>query len=159
MKGMSMMNGIRGICVPLCPSVFRSQCLRLGVSAMLFVAAVSAQRIGPGWAWQNPLPQGNQLNSIHFAKDKLTGFAVGADNSILYTRNGGFTWQHQMTMENVSFSSVFTKDSKNAVVVGARGTILLTDNGGDFWRAVPIGVRDHLAAVTFVEGNQTGWAV
>ena len=68
--------------------------------------SVSAQRVGPGWVWQNPLPQGNQLNAIHFAKDKLSGFAVGADNAILYTKNGGFTWQSQVTMGSVSFLSL-----------------------------------------------------
>ncbi|HLA95891.1 MAG TPA: YCF48-related protein, partial [Pyrinomonadaceae bacterium] len=121
--------------------------------------SVSAQRIGPGWVWQNPLPQGNQLNAIHFAKDKLTGFAVGADNSILYTRNGGFSWQQQAFSENVSFSSVFTKDAKNAVIVGARGTILTTDNAGELWKAIAVDTRDRLAAVTFVAGNQVGWTV
>ena len=35
-----------------------------------------------GWIWQNPLPQGNPLYSIHFTKDKQTGFAVGADGTI-----------------------------------------------------------------------------
>ena len=38
-----------------------------------------AQRNELGWIWQNPLPQGNPLYSIHFAKDKLNGFAVGSD--------------------------------------------------------------------------------
>jgi photosystem II stability/assembly factor-like uncharacterized protein len=130
------------------------------VCVCLLIAArsVFAQKIGPGWAWQNPLPQGNQLNAIHFAKDKRSGFAVGADNSILYSRDGGFTWKPQMALENVSFSSVFTRDSKNAVIVGARGTVLITENGGDFWRPIASGTGDHLSSVTFVD-EKTGWAV
>src|ERR1043166_6352776 len=57
--------------------------------------AVSAQKTGLGWVWQNPLPQGNPLYSIHFAKDNETGFAVGADNTILRTTDGGFHWRSE----------------------------------------------------------------
>ena len=125
----------------------------------LFCGDSLAQRIGPGWIWQNPLPQGNQLNAIHFAGDKVSGFAVGTDNAILYTKNGGFTWEQQTITSSLSFSSVYTRDAKNAVIVGARGTVLITDNGGSVWRSVAIPTRDHLAAVTFVEGEPIGWTV
>jgi photosystem II stability/assembly factor-like uncharacterized protein len=55
-------------------------------------ATATAQLRGSqGWIWQNPLPQGNPLTSIHFAKDKLSGFAVGADNTVLRTQDGGFS--------------------------------------------------------------------
>lgn len=68
-------------------------CLALRLCAsvvMLFLAAsfAGAQRTALGWVWQNPLPQGNPLYSIHFAKDKQNGFAVGSDNTILRTRDG-----------------------------------------------------------------------
>src|SRR5687768_11828228 len=63
--------------------------LRLCVSALIFFFCVlnspAQPRSALGWVWQNPLPQGNPLFSIHFAKDKLSGFAVGADNTILRT--------------------------------------------------------------------------
>ena len=108
--------------------------LRLCVSAvvLLLVAGVASAQLrgGAGWAWQNPLPQGNPLNAIHFAKDKLSGFAVGNDNTILRTQDGGFTWQRQSLPLDLTISSVFVKDKKNAVVVGARGGIFFTDDGG-----------------------------
>src|SRR4030095_7838712 len=73
--------------------------LRLCVSAVICLVfawtTVAQPRGAQGWVWQNPLPQGNPLNSIHFAKDKLSGFAVGADNTILRTQDGGFTWRRQ----------------------------------------------------------------
>ena len=68
---------------------------------VLFCGNSFAQRTGLGWAWQNPLPQGNPLYSIHFAKDKETGFAVGSDSTILRTDDGGFHWQKLMTISNV----------------------------------------------------------
>jgi photosystem II stability/assembly factor-like uncharacterized protein len=127
------------------------------VICLIFASVTFAQlRGGQGWAWQNPLPQGNPLNSIHFAKDKLSGFAVGSDNTILRTQDGGFTWQRQALLHDLTLSSVFVKDKKNAVIVGARGSIFSTDNGGHDWRAVSSDARDHLYAVTFA--GETGWA-
>ncbi|MEP6849003.1 MAG: hypothetical protein ABI999_09110, partial [Acidobacteriota bacterium] len=67
--------------------------LRLCVFAgtILLVTHASIAQTGRlGWVWQNPLPQGNPLNSISFARDKETGFAVGSDDTILHTEDGGF---------------------------------------------------------------------
>ena len=76
-----------------------SDSLRLCVSAVIIsLTALFAQaqlRGGQGWVWQNPLPQGNPLFSVHFAKDKENGFAVGSDNAILRTKDGGFSWERQ----------------------------------------------------------------
>ena len=131
---------------------------RLCVSAVIIVFAAStfAQRGGQGWVWQNPLPQGNPLNAIHFAKDKLSGFAVGADNTVLRTQDGGFTWQRQALPLDLTLSSVYVKDKKNAVIVGARGGIFRTDNGGNEWKMIKTDTKDHLYSVSFV--GETGWA-
>src|SRR5436190_17829651 len=117
-----------------------------------------AQRGGLGWAWQNPLPQGNSLYSIHFAPDKETGFAVGSDGTILRTLDGGFTWARQFSPEDATMSSVFVLDKDNAFVVGSRGTVLTTANGGKDWRRVAMDTRDHLYSVKFAGGGRkTGW--
>src|SRR5688572_29070268 len=128
------------------------------ISLMLFafMSAHAQYRGAQGWIWQNPLPQGNPLNSIHFAKDKLSGFAVGADNTVLRTQDGGFTWQRQALPEDLTLSSVFVKDKKNAVIVGARGGIFTTDDGGHAWRTIKTDAKDHLYAIAFA--GETGWA-
>ena len=118
-----------------------------------------AQRSGKGWVWQNPSPQGNSLFSIHFAKDKETGFAVGSDNTILKTQNGGFSWQRQFSPLDLTLSAVFVRDKKNAVIVGTRGSILFTNNAGNDWKQVRIESRDHLYGLTFTgQDLLTGWA-
>jgi photosystem II stability/assembly factor-like uncharacterized protein len=149
-----------------CLSLLASPSLRLFVSSsLLFLCGclpVSAQKQGSlGWVWQNPLPQGNSLYSIHFAKDKENGFAVGAENTILRTENGGFRWQKQSSPNAaVTLSGVFVKDKKNAVVVGSRGSIYTTDDGGKEWRRNEIEIKDHLYGVALAGENfETGWAV
>src|SRR6476660_5980490 len=128
---------------------------------ILLTGAISAQSAGStGWAWQNPLPQGNSLYSIHFAPDRLTGLAVGADGTILRTLDGGFTWQKRPSGTDVSLSAVFVRDKENAFAVGARGTIRTTGDGGKIWRAVTSGTRDHLYGIKFAgPGLKTGWIV
>jgi len=77
---------------------FKSSVRSRGRFALLLVIVLSCLAAGshaqqlPAWQWQNPLPQGNALNAIKFANDKLHGWTIGSDGSILHTRNGGFTW-------------------------------------------------------------------
>ena len=66
--------------------------LCLGVVTPVVAPAQTSDR---GWEWQNPLPQGNAISAIRFAKDKRHGWAVGADGVILYTTDGGFSWTSQ----------------------------------------------------------------
>src|SRR6478735_220497 len=80
--------------------------------------AFAQLRSDRGWVWQNPLPQGNALYSIHFASDNLTGFAVGDNRTILRTVDGGFTWESQTSPVDATLSAVFVRDERSAVIVG-----------------------------------------
>jgi len=60
----------------------------LCLSLLLTSIPTNAQE---GWFWQNPLPQGNNLNSIHFI-DSNIGWAVGHTGTVLKTTNGGTDW-------------------------------------------------------------------
>jgi photosystem II stability/assembly factor-like uncharacterized protein len=114
--------------------------LRLCVFAGILLLAISTafpqKRNAYGWIWQNPLPQGNPLYSISFAKDRDSGFAVGSDSTILRTQDGGFSWEKLSAPQDVTLSGVFVRDNRNAVIVGSRGTILWTDNGGTNWKQI-----------------------
>ena len=127
----------------------------------LWTQKVFAQkRNALGWVWQNPFPQGNPLYAIHFAKDKETGFAVGADNTIIATTDGGFSWQRQISPVDAALSGVFVKNNRTAFIVGARGTLLSTNNGGKDWKQSEIPSKNHLYSVTFAgEDLSMGWAV
>ncbi|MCV6020772.1 YCF48-related protein, partial [Escherichia coli] len=99
---------------------------------------------GSGWIWQNPLPQGNHLNSVRFAPGGRVGFSVGNDGTILWTKDGGFNWQMVEPLINTSFTSVYAIDEQTAIAVGTRGTIIFTENGGREWRFANSEARDHL---------------
>ena len=104
--------------------------------------------------------KGNLINAIRFAKDKLHGWAVGADGAILRTDNGGFVWKEQRSTANTTLYGLYVKDKSRAVIAGASGVVLTTVNGGERWIRRPTGVRDHLFSVTFAPDSPLhGWAV
>jgi hypothetical protein len=74
----------------------------LGIFVLALAATVGlpvpAAHAAGGWTWQNPLPQGNTLNSVSFT-DASTGWAVGDGGIMLKTADGGAT-------DSVVFSAV-----------------------------------------------------
>ena len=129
--------------------------------ACLFCAcATAAAGQARGWVWQNPLPQGNAINSVRFAADKRHGWAVGADGVILRSDDGGFGWESQTSPATTTLYGLYVKDKRTAVAVGARGVVVTTEDGGDRWLLRRTNVRDHLSAVAFAgDGLRHGWAV
>ncbi|MDP3582630.1 MAG: YCF48-related protein, partial [Ignavibacteria bacterium] len=109
------------------------------------------------WTWQNPLPQGNSLSSIHFADANL-GWILGGGGTILKTTNGGENWMSQSSGTARSLRSVDFIDTKTGWAVGGLGTILKTSDGGTHWISQSSGTRNNLTSVDFVDAN-TGWAV
>jgi photosystem II stability/assembly factor-like uncharacterized protein len=65
--------------------------LGLLAAAAIAPAAQGQVQVGSsGWAWGNPLPQGNSIFSSSFAGPQ--GYAVGAFGTLLATGDGGTTW-------------------------------------------------------------------
>ncbi len=133
-------------------------CLLIAITVGL-APAMKAQG-GRGWEWQNPLPQGNSINCIRFAPDKMHGWAVGGDGVILRTDDGGFSWETQTVGKAIGLNSIYVFDRQRAFIVGARGTILSTHNGGDRWIELKTPTKDHLYSITFArDDSKHGWAV
>src|SRR4051812_15702465 len=81
----------------------------IGVLLVLTCPVALSQYPFRGWQWQNPLPQGNSINSIKFANDKRRGWAVGGDGVVLTTNNGGFEWDEQISSANTTLYSIYIK--------------------------------------------------
>ena len=94
--------------------------LAVGLLALPAVAAGAPLSTGDGgWVWQNPLPQGNSLNSGVFV-DASHGWAVGEHGTILATTDGGTTWSAQSAPSGTSWlGGVTFSDASHGWIVGA----------------------------------------
>lgn len=120
----------------------------------LFFLNVKSQ---PEWTWQNPLPQGNHLNSIFFT-DSLNGYACGYLGSIIRTSNGGQTWQFVKTKTNNELFTTWFIDSLTGFFAGANGLMLKTSNGGQTFDTVFYAPGKTIRSMVFID-NQNGAAI
>jgi photosystem II stability/assembly factor-like uncharacterized protein len=108
------------------------------------------------WTWQNPLPQGNNLNGVCFP-DTNTGYSVGADGMILKTTNGGLNWALQNSGTTNSLVDVFFTDADTGYAIGGASTLLKTTNGGMNWTAQTVSMP-YLTSLFFTSAD-TGYLV
>ncbi len=122
-------------------------------SLLLDVAALSAQKfvaVGErghvlisednGVSWRQVVtPTRATLTSVVFIDD-MTGFAVGHQQVILKTVDGGETWslqyQNKDDLYYPALLDVWFRDGGLGVAVGAYGLYLKTTDGGNSWEVV-----------------------
>lgn len=132
-------------------------CLLLGT-----VTTVVAAPAGPGRA-RIRLSFGpdarRELFGVSFP-DASTGFAAGADGTLVATTDGGATWAPQNVPvkdradgRREILSAVSFSDTRHGHAVGLDGTILVTADGGATWatQAPP-------ATPVVIAGQQVGWS-
>ncbi|QEQ97227.1 WD40/YVTN/BNR-like repeat-containing protein [Neptunomonas concharum] len=90
-----------------------------------------------GLSWlQADVPSSTHLNAVFFPDGK-TGWAVGEDQVILKTNNGGQKWIHQYDARagesKGSLLDVWFQDIQQGYAVGAFNTLLRTSDGGHTW--------------------------
>ena len=141
--------------------------LLLASSVALFLPTPAAAFISTGdggWVWQNPLPQGNQLDGVAFVSADH-GWAVGEGGTILVTSNGGATWAVQRSSTPAYLSAVAFVNAHRDWAVGGNyngsadaGVILATTDGGATWSAQSSGTIAYLDAVACADASH-GWVV
>jgi len=133
----------------------------LPIMVLFFNFAVFPQQ---GWNWQNPKPQGNNLNGLFV--DDLGGFvAVGDYGTVIITTDGGdnFTVQHKICDFNGSLNSVFFPTSSVGYAVGANssgtGKMFKTTDGGSGWSEISLPSPENVPQLTdvFFTSANTGW--
>jgi photosystem II stability/assembly factor-like uncharacterized protein len=105
-----------------------------------------------GEAWrQARVPSLALLTGVHFAGDTL-GWAVGHDEVILRTTDGGENWArvHYAPEKQQPLLDVWFRDASHGIAVGAYGTLLHTSDGGLTWTRQPFSpqVSAGVSAVT-----------
>ncbi|SDP39530.1 WD40/YVTN/BNR-like repeat-containing protein [Desulforhopalus singaporensis] len=88
---------------------------------------------GKTWSQAN-VPTRATLTGVFFLNQNL-GWAVGHDQVILRTRDGGRNWSllYSNPQDERPLFDVFFKNAEDGVAIGAYGLYLVTSDGGDTW--------------------------
>jgi photosystem II stability/assembly factor-like uncharacterized protein len=98
-----------------------------------FVIIISAEMFSQ-WFWQNPLPQGNNLNGIKYFSSG-GAVAIGEGGTILISSDEGSNWERNETGTPYYFSSLFFINEQIGWA-GGGGSILKTTNAGASWSLI-----------------------
>ncbi|HSP90628.1 MAG TPA: YCF48-related protein, partial [Vicinamibacterales bacterium] len=101
-----------------------------------------------GRSWRQADVPSRALLTAVYIHDARLGWAVGHDEVVLRTRDGGATWErvHNAPENERPLLDVWFADARNGLAVGAYGALIATRDGGDTWtRGVVHGEDDfHL---------------
>ncbi|NNE45130.1 MAG: T9SS type A sorting domain-containing protein [Rhodothermales bacterium] len=130
------------------------------VTATLFAAlagTAAAQQL-PGWRWQNPLPQGNDLHDISYWNNP--GFwdhvyISGDHGTVLRTLNGQ-DFSIMRTATTAPLKAIRYRERLFAA--GHNGTLIVSHDEGTTWEELASGTTDYLHAIDFSSVTH-GWAV
>jgi photosystem II stability/assembly factor-like uncharacterized protein len=92
---------------------------------------------GHDWE-QASVPTRATLTGVWFSDPEL-GWAVGHDETILKTTDGGRTWRvvHAAPENLWPLLDVWFRDADHGIAVGAYSKYLVSDDGGETWNATP----------------------
>ncbi len=111
------------------------------------------------FVWQNPLPQGNNLNDM-FVFDENTAIAVGRTGTIIKTIDGGVSWYNYESNSTSELNSVFFIGNTTGWVGGYNNTLCKTDDGGKTWETIVFNKNPddvlHVTDIYFIDENK-GW--
>ncbi len=113
-----------------------------------------------GWFWQNPLPQGNSLNSVFFVSNQI-GYSAGESGTVIKTINSGANWIVLETGSIESFRSLYFTNELTGFVAGGRyntSVLYKTTNGGVNWNVLSVGIDRQLWDIHFTN-SYTGLVV
>jgi photosystem II stability/assembly factor-like uncharacterized protein len=137
---------------PSFPPILKSlKQVLLFVAIALFCSSCTASRL-PGLSY-NPwdvvaLPTKETLTDIAFASDRLHGWVVGRNSTLLITDDGGSTWQpRELNLNSDSssnFNYAFTAVSfsgDEGWILGQPSILLHTKDGGKSWSQIPLSAQ------------------
>ena len=103
------------------------------------------------------------LNNMSFASDSKTGFAVGHENWILRTRDGGASWEELnfKPKNGEPLMSIARLPSGHWITVGAFGRALVSKDGGQTWQplTLPAEVEDKHMNRIVSSADQQHWLI
>ncbi len=124
---------------------------------IVFDARVFAQE---GWIWQNPLPQGNDLNIVQFV-DRQYGWIVTEGPTLMRTGNGGQTWE--ILYIDIFLDKIQFLNSRLGWAVGREEFanpnrhVYHTTDGGQSWQRQLEGPEPEFVFSLFFLDSLRGW--
>jgi photosystem II stability/assembly factor-like uncharacterized protein len=119
---------------------------------------------------QSPAPARSGLTAVAFA-DREHGWAVGHDEVILRTSDGGASWQlaHYAPEKQQPLLGVWFGDASHGIAIGAFATVYTTADGGQSWQlsdftprplhaAAPKAHKGRITAADLAESDDEGLA-
>ena len=106
---------------------------------------------------QSPAPARSNLTAVSFV-DREHGWAVGHDEVILRTSDGGASWQlaHYAPEKQQPLLGVWFGDPTHGIAIGAFATVYTTADGGQSWTASEFTPKPlHAAPVKAHTGRTT----
>jgi photosystem II stability/assembly factor-like uncharacterized protein len=114
------------------------------------------------WEWQNPLPQGNNLNDVHVFEDN-SAMAIGNTGTIINLNSDGQIEQirNKVNGKVSKFNCLYFVNS-NTGWIGGDGFILKTTDGGKSWTETNIdSIENYELFITydniFFINDSIGW--
>lgn len=102
-------------------------------------------------------PTEQDLSGVFFSSSNV-GWVVGAEGTILRTKDAGEHWVAQKSGVENDLNAINCVDVNNCWIVGENGTTLRTNNGGDNWEILSSESSADLNALHFINA-QIGWIV
>ncbi|MEW8626353.1 MAG: YCF48-related protein [Candidatus Thiodiazotropha sp.] len=111
---------------------------------------------GTNWIRQDT-PASVTLTAVQFVDDNL-GWAVGHDELILHSRDGGQTWRRQHDDPDAygPLLGLHMRDAQAGIAVGAYGRLLSTRDGGRHWQPLSLGADDrHIYDIAWLDNGRS----
>ena len=113
---------------------------------------------GTHWLYTQNVPGAGNI-AYEFI-NQWTGWAVGYNNSIIKTTNGGYNWFKQNNGLSITTQlrdiEFINNSSDTGWIVGRSNTVLKTTNSGNNWFSMSTPVNEEFTSVKFVN-SKTGW--
>jgi photosystem II stability/assembly factor-like uncharacterized protein len=135
-----------------------AEVMRLATRALLLDVATADSRLvavgdrghvllsddkGATWRQAKAVPTRNMLTAVYFV-DAQMGWAVGHDETILNSTDGGETWTrtHFAPESQQPLLDVWFADASRGIAIGAYGAYFTTTDGGKSWTSAKLAATD-----------------
>ena len=110
-----------------------------------------------GKTWkQSSVPTRVMLTGIFFL-DENNGWAIGHNETILHTVDGGVSWELvRQHLDRDPFLDIWFENENKGIIAGAYGILFMTTDGGKTWQEKTVNEEDdmHLNQITSAENGK-----